>query len=67
MWLFALAWAIRWRWRTSDAFPDVAVAAATGHGIGLPQFRVVVVRAGADAARVRRLRAALAATGRQRP
>jgi tripartite-type tricarboxylate transporter receptor subunit TctC len=46
--------------RKVDVFPDVPVSTQLGHKITLPQFRVVLVKAGTDAAKVRMLQAALA-------
>lgn len=46
--------------RKVDAFPDVPVSTQLGHAITLPQFRVVLVKAGTDPAKVKLLQAALA-------
>jgi tripartite-type tricarboxylate transporter receptor subunit TctC len=43
-----------------DAFPNVPVSTALGHNITMPQFRVVLVKAGTDPARVKLLSDALA-------
>jgi tripartite-type tricarboxylate transporter receptor subunit TctC len=45
-------------------FPDVPVSTALGHNITLPQFRVVLVKAGTDAAQVKLLSDALAKAAR---
>jgi tripartite-type tricarboxylate transporter receptor subunit TctC len=46
--------------RKVDVFPDVPVSTQLGHKITLPQFRVVLVKAGTDPAKVKMLQAALA-------
>ena len=43
-----------------DAFPSVPVSTALGHDITLPQFRVILVKAGTDPARVKLLSDAIA-------
>jgi tripartite-type tricarboxylate transporter receptor subunit TctC len=43
-----------------DAFPNVPVSTALGHNITMPQFRVILVKAGTDPARVKLLSDALA-------
>jgi tripartite-type tricarboxylate transporter receptor subunit TctC len=43
-----------------DAFPNVPVSTALGHNITLPQFRVILVKAGTDASHVKLLSDALA-------
>ena len=45
-------------------FPDVPVSTALGHNITLPQFRVVLVKAGTDAAQVKLLSDAIAKAAR---
>jgi tripartite-type tricarboxylate transporter receptor subunit TctC len=47
-----------------NEFPDVPVSTALGHNITLPQFRVVLVKAGTDAAQVKLLSDALAKAAR---
>jgi tripartite-type tricarboxylate transporter receptor subunit TctC len=43
-----------------DAFPNVPVSTALGHNITLPQFRVILVKAGTDASHVKLLSDAIA-------
>ena len=43
-----------------DAFPNVPVSTALGHNITLPQFRVILVKAGTDPSHVKLLSDALA-------
>jgi tripartite-type tricarboxylate transporter receptor subunit TctC len=43
-----------------EAFPNVPVSTALGHNITLPQFRVILVKAGTDASHVKLLSDALA-------
>ncbi|HET6802601.1 MAG TPA: tripartite tricarboxylate transporter substrate binding protein [Casimicrobiaceae bacterium] len=43
-----------------EAFPNVPVSTALGHSITLPQFRVILVKAGTDASHVKLLSDALA-------
>jgi tripartite-type tricarboxylate transporter receptor subunit TctC len=45
-------------------FPNVAVSTAIGHNITMPQFRVILVKAGTDAARVKLLQDAIAKAAR---
>ena len=46
--------------RKVDAFPDIPVSTQLGHNITLPQFRVILVKAGTDPAKVKLLSDAVA-------